>query len=185
VRACEDDRDSYDASHVRNPLFRDGVSTLAAAWRALAPLPGTIFLPLGNGSPLLGLFDGISRLVRSGDVDRMPRLVAVQSERCAPIARPSDPGDGRTIADGCAILAPRAAPQILEALARTGGTAIAVSEEEIEEEWRAAWRDGFPIEPTSALAFAGRARAGEVGDCAVVATGSGLKSPPLVGRNPR
>jgi threonine synthase len=178
VRACAEDHVSYDASHVRNPLFRKGVSTLAAAWRRHSPPPETIFLPVGNGSLLLGLFDGFTRLIQSGDAARMPRFIAVQSERCAPIARPEAPGDGRTIADGCAILSPLARAEILAVLERTAGAAVAVSEGEIEAAWRDAWADGFPIEPTAALSFAGRARSKDVGESAVVATGSGLKIPP-------
>lgn len=177
VRACADDRDSYDASHVRNPLFRKGVATLAAAWLARGDLPDTVFLPVGNGSLLLGLWEGLVELRAAGRVTRLPRLVGVQARRCAPIAFPADPGDGRTIADGCAILAPPAAGEIRAAIAESGGAAIAVEEEEIEAAWKRAWVEGFPIEPTAALGFAALAR-GREGTCGVVATGSGLKSPP-------
>jgi threonine synthase len=179
VRACADDSASYDASHVRNPLFRAGVATLARAWAARGDIPETIYLPVGNGSLLLGLWQGLVELERSGRLRTLPRLVAVQARRCAPIACPEDPGDGRTIADGCAILAPPAAPEIREAIAASGGSAVAVSEEEIDAAWRTAWRSGFPIEPTAALGFAALARGGE-GTRGVIATGSGLKDPPRI-----
>jgi threonine synthase len=177
VRACAEDSLSYDASHVRNPLFRAGIATLAAAWAARGDIPQTIYLPVGNGSLLLGLWEGLVDLERRGRLRTLPRLVAVQSRRCAPIACPEDPGDGRTMADGCAILAPSAAPEIRAAIAESGGTAVAVSEEEIDAAWRTAWRGGFPIEPTAALGFAALARGGE-GTRGVIATGSGLKDPP-------
>jgi threonine synthase len=177
VRACAEDSVSYDASHVRNPLFRTGVATLAPAWAAHGDLPETIYLPVGNGSLLLGLWHGLVDLHRAGRLRTLPRLVAVQARRCAPIACPEDPGDGRTIADGCAILAPPAALEIRAAIAESGGTAVAVSEDEIGAAWKSAWRAGFPIEPTSALAFAALAKGGE-GTRGVIATGSGLKAPP-------
>lgn len=177
VRACADDRDSYDASHVRNPLFRKGVATLAAAWLARGELPDTVFLPVGNGSLLLGLWEGLVELRGAGRLERLPRLVGVQARRCAPVAFPEDPGDGRTIADGCAITAPAALGEIRAALAASQGAAVAVGEEEIEAAWRRAWTEGFPIEPTAALPFAALARGWE-GTCGVIATGSGLKSPP-------
>jgi len=177
VRACAEDRDSYDASHVRNPLFRTGVATLAPAWAARGDIPTTIYVPVGSGSLLLGLWQGLLELGRDGRLGTLPRLVAVQARRCAPIACPEDPGDGRTIADGCAILAPPAAPDIRAAIVASGGTAVAVTEEEIDAAWRAAWRSGFPIEPTAALGFAALARGGE-GTRGVIATGSGLKYPP-------
>jgi len=177
VQACADDRDSYDASHVRNPLFRKGVATLASAWLERSELPDTVLLPVGSGSLLLGLWEGLLALRAAGRLERLPRLVGVQARRCAPIACPGDPGDGRTIADGCAILAPAAAGEIRAAIAASGGAAVAVEEEEIETAWKRAWAEGFPIEATSALGFAALARGWE-GTCGVVATGSGLKSPP-------
>lgn len=177
VRACAADRDAYDASHVRNPLFRKGIATLAAAWARREELPGTILLPVGNGSLLLGLWEGLLDLRRAGRLARLPRLVGVQARRCAPIACPEDPGDGRTIADGCAILAPPAAREIRAALDASGGAAVAVDEDEIDAAWRSAWAAGFPIEPTAALGFAALARYAD-GTRGVVATGSGLKAPP-------
>ena len=178
IRACAGDSSSYDASHVRNPLFRLGIATLAAAWASREEIPPTIYLPVGNGSLLLGLWSGLQDLRRDGRLTRMPRLVAVQARRCAPIAHPEDPGDGRTIADGCAVLAPAAAAEIRSAIAESGGAAVSVSEEEIAAAWIEAWRDGFPVEATSALGFAALARDSADGRCAVVATGSGLKGPP-------
>ena len=179
ARACTSDRDSYDASHVRNPLFREGVATLAAAWARRGEIPERVLLPLGNGSLLLGLWAGLRRLRGEGAIATLPRLVAVQSDRCAPIARPEAPGDGRTLADGCAVLEPALAPEIRAAIAESRGVAVAVPEDAIAAAWRQAWRDGFPIEPTSALAFAALdALPEDAGTTAVVATGSGLQRAP-------
>jgi threonine synthase len=178
ARACTSDRGSYDASHVRNPAFREGVATLAAAWARRAGLPDRVLLPVGNGSLLLGLWAGLRRLRREGAIATLPRLLAVQSDRCAPIARPDAPGDGRTIADGCAVLEPALASEIRVAIAESGGRAIAVPEDAIAPAWRQAWRDGFPIEPTSALPFAALEAFPDDGDTAVLATGSGLKRAP-------
>lgn len=178
VRACAEDAGSYDASHVRNPIFRTGVATLAGAWRAGGEIPARIVLPVGSGSLLLGLWSGLRELRRTGAIPRLPRLYAAQSERCAPIARPEAPGDGRTIADGCAVLEPPLAAEIRAAIAESGGAAFAVAEPAIEAAWRSAWRDGFPIEPTSALAFAALELLPEGPATGLVATGSGLKRAP-------
>jgi threonine synthase len=177
--ASLDDRESYDASHVRNPVFRAGVSTLATSWNDSGPIPATIYVPVGNGSLLLGLRDGFSGLVRAGRLSVLPRLVAVQPAACCPVVRPESPGDGRTIADGCAVLEPPAASEIREAVAATGGRGIVVGEDEIRRAWFRAWRDGFPVEASSALAFAAAEReAAEGRAVAILATGSGLKGPP-------
>ena len=178
VRACAEDADAYDASHVRNPLFRRGVATLARAWAAKAAIPDRIVLPVGNGSLLLGLWEGLAAMRRDGALGRLPRLVGVQADRCAPIARPSDPGDGRTIADGCAVLDPPLAPAIAAAIAESGGEVLTISEAAIDAAWRRAWQDGFPIEPTSALAFAAWAVLPAGPTTGLIATGSGLKRAP-------
>ena len=68
-----------------------------------------------------------------------PRLIAVQSAGCAPVVRAVRDGasridrwmDSATIASGLNVPAPFADELILSALRETGGTAIAVSEEEI------------------------------------------------------
>jgi threonine synthase len=175
ARACVGDRESYDASHVRNAVFRRGVSTLARAWVDRGEIPPTIYLPCGNGSLLLGLWQGLQELRDEGRLATPPRLVACQPDRCAPIARAGDPGDGRTIADGCAVKSPPAAAEIRAAIEQSGGRALAIPEEEIRRAWIAAWHRGFPIEPTSALAFAARELEENRGPAAVIATGSGLK----------
>lgn len=173
------DTDSYDASHVRNPLFRRGVATLADRWVEIRKLPERIYLPVGNGSLLLGLWEGIRRLEAEERLSRLPRLFAVQSERCAPIAHPESPGDGRTIADGCAILNPPAREAILAAIEASGGRALAVTEGEIERATRRAWEDGFPIEPTAALGFAAAESLPEGREsAAIIATGAALKTIP-------
>ncbi len=173
--ACVRDGESYDASHIRNPVFRRGVATLPRLWLESGPIPGSIYLPLGNGSLLLGLWEGLRALAKAGRIASLPRLVAAQPDRWAPIASPGAQIGGRTIADGCAISAPPAAAEIRAAILESGGTAIAIPESEIEHAWLEAWRDGFPIEPTSALAFAALKRSPPPGPAAVIATGSGLK----------
>ena len=45
-------------------------------------------------------------------------------------------------------------PQILEAVRESGGTILAVSEDEIQRAWAATSRQGFYIEPTSAATIA-------------------------------
>jgi threonine synthase len=179
ARAGRRDRESYDASHVRNPLFRRGVSTLVDGWCEIRELPEEIYLPVGNGSLLLGIWEGVRRARAAGRAAHAPRLIAVQSQRCAPIARPEAPGDGVTIADGCAILHPPHREEILAAIAESGGAAVAVTESEIEAATRRAREAGFPIEPTAGLGFAAAERFHRPSTpAAVIATGAASKSLP-------
>jgi threonine synthase len=169
ARAAAQD-DAYDASHIRNPLFWEGVAEAPQSWRAQGLEPEEVWLPVGNGSLLLGLAEGFAQ--------RQPRFVGVQPEQCAPLARPGSPLRA-TLADGVAVGEPVHRDRLLEIVQRSGGRWETVSEDEIQRAFEQAWRAGFPIEPTSALPFAllerARSRASSV---LIVATGSGLKHPP-------
>jgi len=82
VRACAGDADAYDASHVRNPLFRRGISTLARAWAAKAAIPDRIVLPVGNGSLLLGLWEGFAAMRRDVPVAQRAALLLIAAMFC-------------------------------------------------------------------------------------------------------
>ena len=149
-------------------------------WRA----PDTVVLPAGNGTLLLGAAIGFRELHAAGVIDRLPRLVAVQAGRCAPLYRAfhglPEVAPESTIAEGIAIPLPVRGPQILEAVRESGGTIVAVSEDEIARAWEATSRQGMYIEPTSAATIAGVAqvlRDVAPGECVVSAyTGHGLKA---------
>ena len=45
-----------------------------------------IFVPLGNGTLFLGVVFGLEHLLTSGVIEKMPKVIAIQSEHCAPFA---------------------------------------------------------------------------------------------------
>jgi threonine synthase len=181
--------DQYYASHVYNPFFFHGTKTFAyevveqLGWRG----PDTVVLPAGNGTLLLGAHIGFTELRDMGHIERVPRLVAVQSARCAPLcAAFAEGADGvasavsePTLAEGIAIALPMRGTQMLEAVRNTGGTCLAVSEEAILAAFRDAGRKGFCIEPTSAAVAAGAAQYAKSADpdeiIVTMFTGHGLK----------
>jgi threonine synthase len=146
------------ASHVWNPFFLEGTRTFAfEIWEQLERrLPPRLFLPAGNGSLLIGAFDGFQQLREDGLADRVPRLMAVQAAACAPLVA-GGPVDtpGPTQADGIRIGSPPRARRMQDALRRSGGGALAVSEAEITRAHRALALAGLDVEPTSAVALAG------------------------------
>jgi threonine synthase len=186
---------TYYASHSWNPFFFHGTKTFAyevceqLGWQA----PDAVVLPVGNGTLLLGAAIGFRELRTAGITTRMPRLVGVQAERCAPLYRVWCDGwntlqqlqRGETIAEGIAIADPIRKRQLVSAARESGGEILAVSEGEIKAALRAMWRRGFCIEPTSAATVAGlyqylqRAKREEV----VVSTftGHGLKAAGKIG----
>lgn len=175
----------FYASHVYNPLFHHGVKTVAyELWEQLdGRLPGTIVLPAGNGTLLLGVAIGCRELVASGLADRSPRIVAVQAARCAPLVEAwgGRPGlDGpwpvtagglartgasqvapplasvalSTVAEGIAIAQPPRAPQLLDVVRASGGTFLGAEEADILPARAALLRQGIDVEPTAAAAYA-------------------------------
>lgn len=182
------------ASHVWNPFFLEGTKTFAfEIWEQTdRRIPPRIFLPVGNGSLLIGAFDGFASLREHGLCDRVPRLVGVQAEVCAPLVTPREgreraPLGERSLADGIRIIAPPRARRAAEAVERTGGEFLSVPEAAIEETWRALARSGLHVEPTAAVALAGaldwarsdvsRREMDAEGPPLIALTGSGLKVP--------
>ena len=45
-----------------------------------------IFVPLGNGTLFLGVVFGLEHLLASGVIEKMLKVIAIQSEHCAPFA---------------------------------------------------------------------------------------------------
>ena len=45
-----------------------------------------IFVPLGNGTLFLGVVFGLEHLLASGVIEKMRKVIAIQSEHCAPFA---------------------------------------------------------------------------------------------------
>ncbi|HSJ58837.1 MAG TPA: threonine synthase [Anaerolineae bacterium] len=185
---------SYYASHVFNPFFIAGIETLAfELWEQLGRrAPGHLILPVGSGTLLLGIYRGFCRLHQAGLVERLPRLVAVQAAACPPIYHalqngldvPEPVQCEPTIASGISIGNPPRGAQVLAAIRATGGTVLAVEEDEIVAARDSLARAGFYVEDTAAaapavLAHAGRAglpRTGSDDPCVLVLTAHGLKT---------
>ncbi len=181
---------TYYASHAWNPFFFHGTKTFAfevseqLGWKP----PDTVILPVGNGTLLLGAYIGFRELLQAGIIDRVPKIIGVQAENCAPLYRAYrenlaevTPVDTReTMAEGIAIARPVRGKQIIDAVRQTKGQILVVSEGEIGKSLREICRQGYYIEPTSAAIIAGIKKylpgssQGEV--IASVFTGHGLKA---------
>jgi threonine synthase len=180
---------AFYASHVYSPFFLAGVETLAyELWEQLGHVaPEALVLPVGNGTLLLGVYRGFRRLQQAGQIDRQPRLLAVQAAACPPIyqafrdkretVEPVIPDP--TIATGIAIGQPARGAQILAAVRATGGAVLSVAEQEIEQARNHLARLGFYVEGTSAVAVAALpelSQAPAPGPLVVLLTGHGLKT---------
>ena len=145
----------YYASHVYNPLFADGIKSMAhEIYHQLDDsVPDYIFVPIGNGSLLLGLYQGFAEL------GRLPHFVGVQSTKCAPVVEafhdlPETPHKN-TIAETIRVSAPPRMEDILKALRRSGGDAVAVEDSDILKAAKTLNRRGVYAELTAAAGLAG------------------------------
>lgn len=188
--ACmEAARTTFYAGHAWNPWFLTGPRTLA--WEIteqIGKAPAAVFMPLGQGGLLLGLFHGFSALAESGQIPALPRLVPVQAAACAPVvagwsegrATPPPVTPGRTMADAIRTPHPVRYPDVIEAIRKSRGDAVAVQEDEIRQALHMLGRAGFFVEPTSAAAAAGALkwlpRVPVDGPVVIILTGHGLKA---------
>ncbi|WP_433463577.1 threonine synthase [Spirillospora sp. CA-128828] len=189
----------FDASTLKEPYRIEGKKTMGIeiAEQLGWEWPDVILYPTGGGVGLIGIHKAMLELRELGWVSGPPpRLVAVQAEGCAPVVRAFERGDretrywedATTAAFGINVPKPLGDFLILEALAETSGTAIAVSDAELLAELRqVAALEGAFVCPEGAAAFAAarRLRAdGWIGAderVVVLNTGAGLKYPETVG----
>jgi threonine synthase len=181
---------TFYASHVYNPLFYQGTKTYVyEIWESLGGrLPDTLYLPLGNGTLVLGACTAVHDLERLGLLSRRPKLVAVQASGCAPVHKAYASGSTvvepvvnmGTAAEGIAIAAPMRGSLVLTALRALGGEVVTAPEDGIHAARHALAARGFFVETTSAATFAaffGRVSAGlDEGVVVLPLCGAGLKS---------
>ena len=171
---------AYYASHVYNPLFFEGMKSMAREmYQQLGNhIPDYVFIPVGNGTMLLGLFEGFMEL------GRLPHFVAVQSKKCAPLyeayhnlaAEPKR----TTIAEAIRIEHPKRLQEMIVAIQHSFGDVIAVDDKDILKAKKYLGNHGVYVEMTSAAALAGAEKffqAGKPDNYKVIIpmTGNGLK----------
>ena len=184
-----------EVSTLKEPYRLEGKKTMGLEiveqlhWR----LPDVIVCPTGGGVGIIGIHKALVELRELGWITgRLPRLVAVQAAGCAPIvrafdagARDSDPWAGpSTVAFG--INVPKALGDflVLDAIYRTGGTAVAVDDGQIlDAQRRIARSEGAIVCPEGAATVAAVQNLrsdGWIGadeTVVVLNTGAGIKYP--------
>lgn len=193
VAEGESEKGWFNISTLREPYRIEGKKTMGfevaeqMGWR----LPDVIIYPTGGGTGIIGMWKAFEELEQLGWIgEERPRMVSVQAEGCAPIPRAFKEGveeseywkGAETVADGLRV--PKALGDflILRAVRESGGTAIAVSDEEIlDSVGLLARREGIFACPEGAATLAALRRLLEEGtidhDESIVLfnTGAGLK----------
>jgi threonine synthase len=130
----------WNVATFKEPFRLEGKKTLGyeiaeqLGWQ----LPDAILYPTGGGTGLVGMAKAFAELRELGWIgESLPRLVAVQVNGCAPVVRAFASGanaiepwaNAATVASGLRVPSPFADTLILDAIRRSGGTAVAVTEE--------------------------------------------------------
>jgi threonine synthase len=195
----------FDMSTLREPYRLEGKKTmgLELAEQLDWHLPDVILYPTGGGTGLIGMWKAFAELLElnwlnSGPQGRgiqLPRIIACQSDGCAPIVRAFEQGErfaapfagAQTAASGLRVPAAVGDFMILDAIRESGGRAIAGREQRIAA-WmaRVAATDGIGICPETAVCFDCLERLVELGhidpddEIVVFNTGAAQKYPDLL-----
>ena len=132
----------FDMSTLKEPYRVEGKKTMGyeVAEQFEWELPDAIFYPTGGGVGMIGMWKAFDEMEEIGWIGgKRPKMIAVQAEGCQPIVRAFEQGASRsefwqnasTAAAGLRVPKPLGDVLILNILRASGGTAIAVSDEEI------------------------------------------------------
>jgi len=132
----------FPVSTLKEPYRIEGKKTMGIelAEQMDWNLPELIFYPTGGGTGLIGMWKAFAELTELGWIDcPMPRMIAVQSEGCAPMVKAWEEGaeyaefweNAETEASGIRVPSAIGDFLILKAVRESGGFAISVSDEEI------------------------------------------------------
>jgi len=157
----------FDISTLKEPFRVEGKKTMGyelveqLGWE----YPDAVFYPTGGGVGLIGMWKAFAELEELGWVKpgKRPRMIAIQSAGCAPIPRAFAQGgktseswkNASTFASGLRVPKAYGDYIILEILRESGGTALAISEEDILtslKDW--AQNEGIFLSPEGATATA-------------------------------
>jgi len=153
----------YNRNTAFNPLTIEGKKSAAydIFIASKGNIPDFIFIPVGDGVILAGLYKGFWELMELGWIEKLPRLLAVQAQGSAALVRYLESGDfeyqpAETVADSISAGAPRNLYMAAHAVKESNGRAISVQDKEIlKAQQFIARQTGLLIEPAAAASLAG------------------------------
>jgi threonine synthase len=193
VAARKDAEGWFDISTLKEPYRIEGKKTMGyelveqLGWR----VPDAIFYPTGGGVGLIGMWKAFDEMEQLGWIGpKRPKMIAVQAEGCAPMVRAFERHEQRsefwqnasTVAAGLRVPKPLGDFLILDAVKKSGGAAIAVSDTElIDAGIQLAADEGIFIAPEGAACLPALGKTLKSGlltpedEVVIYNTGSGLK----------
>jgi threonine synthase len=153
----------YNRNTAYNPLTIEGKKSGAydIFIACGGKVPDVVLVPVGDGVILSGMFKGFWELLQFGWIEKLPRLMAVQSEGSDALVRYLDTGQfeyrpALTVADSICAGAPRNLYMAAHAVRESNGKAVTVSDDEILQAQKfLAQQTGLLVEPAAAASLAG------------------------------
>ena len=185
----------FDVSTLKEPYRVEGKKTMGyeVAEQMDWELPDAIFYPTGGGVGMIGMWKAFDEMEKLGWIgSRRPKMIAVQAEGCQPVVRAFEENqpssrfyeNAHTVAAGLRVPKPLGDVLTLQAVRESGGTAIAVSDEEmLTAGVQLASTEGIYAAPEGAACVAGLQKLLASGflkstdRIVLYNTGSGLKYP--------
>lgn len=152
----------YNRNTAYNPLTIEGKKSAAydIFISSKGNIPDVIFVPVGDGVIIAGVFKGFTELLKLGWIEKLPKLIAVQASRSDALVRYLETSKfeykpANTIADSISAGAPRNLYMAAESIKASNGFAIAVDDEEIlSAQKEFIQKTGIICEPSSASVYA-------------------------------
>jgi threonine synthase len=140
------DRGWFELATLKEPYRQEGKKTLGfelAEQGGWGPdcLPDVIVFPTGGGTGIVGMWKAFEELGTLGWIGpKRPKMVVVQASGCAPLVQAYEEGaeharrweGAATIAAGLRVPSAIGDYLVLKAIRESGGTALAVSDDEIQ-----------------------------------------------------
>ncbi len=179
----------YSRSTGINPIMSEGKKTVAfeIAEQLNWDVPDQVFVPVGDGCIIGGVYKGFYDLLELGWIDHIPKIIAVQAEGSAAIVDALKSGilnsvNAVTVADSILVDMPKDGEKAIRALKESHGYGVKVTDAEIlDAQHHLAKTTGIFAEPAAAAAFAGLLKSANEGKinsdetATVLITGTGLK----------
>ncbi len=146
-------------------------------------VPEYVVVPVGNGTLIWSIYEAFRELALVGITDKIPRMIGVQVENCAPVAHAWENNlneiipvrNPDTIATAIACGDPIDGLAALRAIRDSCGFATVISDEEALSARNILAKNGIFVEPSGAVAYAGFLKNELSGTVVCLATGHGLK----------
>ena len=182
----------YNRNAAINPFMVEGKKTVSLEIAEQLNFKPTdwVVVSVGDGCTIGGVYKGFNELFKLGLIERVPKILGVQSTGCEPFVvasknhEPLKECEENTIADSIAVGIPRNPIKALRAVEYSKGAWISVPDTEIIEAMSLLGRkEGIFGEPAGVAGLAGLRKAIKDGiiskdeSVTVIVTGNGLKDP--------